>query len=449
MQNKRLTEKATTMDICSTFVEMLQVFSVAMTAPTHANLVELMTGWVFAPRRTVTGMLRAGGTERHHSAFHRMFATAKWSVDSVGLAIYDLIRKLIPQAVIFLAGDDTLLKRRGLKIFGTGMHRDPLLSSRGFTVVRWGHCWVVLCVVIPSPRTPGRHFALPVLARLYLSKSSAVKWNRAYRTKPELMLEMLKAIHRHDESQSLHFLGDSAFTSSSMLKKIPASIAVTGRILCNSRIHAMAPPRAPGQRGRTRVRGERLPTPTEMLDAKGLRRIDLELYENTKYRMRLAEQNGYLYNAPKRQVKVVAAEHLRGGRGREVFYSTVTDAKAEQILHWFSWRWPIEVTFHDSKQHLGLGEAENRKPKAVRRTVPTGLMMYSLVVLWHECIRKKPAPNLRRWAGKDHASFAEMVAAIRIDSLAEIKRKHLSTPGIPPGIHKLLKPLEYLIALAA
>jgi SRSO17 transposase len=436
------------MDICSSFVQMLQVFSVAMTAPTHAGLVELMTGWVFAPRRTIMGMLRAGGVDRHHSAFHRIFATAKWSIDGVGLAVYDLIRKLLPQATVFLAGDDTLLNRRGLKMFGAGMHRDPLLSSRGFTVVRWGHCWVVLCVVIESPRTRGRYFALPILARLYLNKKASEKWNRAYRTKPEMMLEMLKLVLAHDPGQPLHFLGDCAFTSSSMLKKIPPEIAVTGRIGSNSRIHAPAPPRKEG-RGRPRVRGERLDTPDEMLDAKGLQRVDLKLYNNTQYKVRLAEQKGYLYNAPKRAVKVVAIEHQRGGRGREVFYSTETDAAATMILLWFSWRWPIEVTFHDSKQHLGVGEAENRKTKAVRRTVPTGLLMYSLVVLWHECIRKKSAPSLRKWTGKEHASFPEMVAALRTDSLADFKRKHLSTPGIPRAVHKLLKPLEYLIALAA
>ena len=39
-----------------------------------------------------------------------------------------------------------------------------------------------------------------------------------------------------------------------------------------------------------------------------------------------------LFKAPKRQVKVVAIEHLRGGRGREVFYSTEHTAEAEQIL---------------------------------------------------------------------------------------------------------------------
>jgi len=395
------------MDICSSFAPLLQVFAVAMTAPTHANLVELINGWVFAPRRTIMGMVRAGGSERHHSTFHRIFATATWSIDTVGLAVYDLIRKLLPQEIVFLAGDDTLLNRRGLKIFGAGMHRDPLLSSRSFTVVRWGHCWVVLCVVIESPRTQGRYFALPILARLYLNKKASDKWNRVYRTKPEMMLEMLKLVQVHDREQPLHFLGDSAFTSSSMLNRIPVEIAVTGRIGCNSRIHAPAPPRTAG-RGRPRVRGERLDTPGEMLDVKGLQRVDLKLYDSTE-----------------------------------------TNAAATMILLWFSWRWPIEVTFHDSKQHLGLGEAENRKTKAVRRTVPTGLLMYSLVVLWHECIRKKPAPHLRKWTGKEHASFAEMVAALRIDSLADFKRKHLSTPGIPQAVHKLLKPLEYLIALAA
>ncbi len=247
------------MDMCSSCVPMLQVFSVAMTVPTHANFVELMTGWVFAPRRTVLGMLRAGGTERHHSAVHRMFAQAKWSVDKVGLAVFDLIRKLVPQETVFLAGDDTLLNRQGLKIFGTGMHRDPMLSSHSFTVVRWGHCWVVLCVIIESPRSKGRYFALPILARLYLSKTAAKKWKRTYRTTPDLMLQMLERVHAHDRQQSLHFPGDSA----SMLSRMPVDIDVTGRVLCNSRIHGPLPVAPQGQRGRKRVRGERLATPAE------------------------------------------------------------------------------------------------------------------------------------------------------------------------------------------
>jgi hypothetical protein len=42
-----------------------------------------------------------------------------------------------------------------------------------------------------------------------------------------------------------------------------------------------------------------------------------------------------------------------------------------------------------------------------------------------------------------------MLAALRADSLRQLKQKYLSTPGIHPGIHKFIEPLEYLIALSA
>ena len=56
------------MDIVGSFADLLQVFAVTMTPATQKNMLELFTGWVFAPNRTITGMLRAAGTDRHHSA---------------------------------------------------------------------------------------------------------------------------------------------------------------------------------------------------------------------------------------------------------------------------------------------------------------------------------------------------------------------------------------------
>ena len=73
----------------------------------------------------------------------------------------------------------------------------PCLSSRSHMVTRWGHCWVVLSLVIESPRTPGRYFALPIMMRLYLNKSTAAKWNRKYRSKTDLMIEMLQCVEKH------------------------------------------------------------------------------------------------------------------------------------------------------------------------------------------------------------------------------------------------------------
>ena len=43
--------------------------------------------------------------------------------------------------------DDTLAQKRGSKMLGTGMHHDPLLSSRGRKVLNGGHSWVVSSVI--------------------------------------------------------------------------------------------------------------------------------------------------------------------------------------------------------------------------------------------------------------------------------------------------------------
>jgi hypothetical protein len=437
------------MDIVYSFERLLQVFMLAMTEPTAESFRQLVAGWMFAPRRSLMGMIRASGVDRHHAAFHRVFSAARWSLDEVGLRLFDLILRLAPQRIVFLAGDDTLISRRGLKIFGTGMHRDPCLSSRSHTVTRWGHCWVVLTVVIESPRTPGRYFALPVLARLYLNHQAAAKWRRTYRSKTDLMIEMLQRIEGHASGKALHFLGDSAYTAPAVLARIPTRIDVTGRAHLDARLHAAPSPRREGRRGRPRVRGGRLPTPHELLEQAGLKRRKLSLYQGRPYQVRTAQIEARFFRTPERKVNVVAVEHLRGGRGKEVFYSTCVGASVEQILQWFSRRWPVEVTFHDAKQHLGVGEPQNRTRQAARRTAATGFLLYSLVTLWHECLRPQPAPSLRNWRGKSAASFADMLAALRADSFHQFTQQHLSTLANLPAVQKLLRPLEHILQLAA
>ena len=141
--------KEAPVSLVPSFVDLLQPLSCAMTCPTFDSLLTVLTGWVFARRRTVTGMILAAGAAvgaKHHSAYHRLFAAARWSLDELGLAVFSLVLPLV-DGVVLLAVDDTLARKRGLKVFGVGMHHDPLLSSRKKTITNWAHCWVVLGVV--------------------------------------------------------------------------------------------------------------------------------------------------------------------------------------------------------------------------------------------------------------------------------------------------------------
>lgn len=159
-----------------------------------------------------------------------------------------------------------------------------------------------------------------------------------------------------------------------MLGQLPSSVEVTGRVASNVRIHGAVPKPRPGQVGRRRIRGDRLPTPQQMLKAKRLPRLKIKLSDDSVSRVRVATQVGWCYKSPNRQVRVIALEHLRGGRGIEVFYTTDLEANVETVLRRYSWRWGIEVTFHDTKTHLGITEPQNRTTRAARRTAAMGFL---------------------------------------------------------------------------
>ena len=49
------------MALVPSFLALLQPFAGLMSAPTFGNFVTLLTGWVFAERRNVTGLIEAAG----------------------------------------------------------------------------------------------------------------------------------------------------------------------------------------------------------------------------------------------------------------------------------------------------------------------------------------------------------------------------------------------------
>lgn len=435
------------MELVPGFVLLLQGLSATMTAPTFASLTTVMTGWVFASRRTVTRMILAAGeaAEKHYSSYHRLFSTACWSLDALGLAMFDLIEPFLGD-VVMLGLDDTLARKRGLKMFGTGMHHDPLLSSRSKAITNWGHSWVVLGVIVELPFRRGHYYCLPILFRLYLNKNSAAKHRRVYRTRPELAVEMLHLLCNHRKSKRFNVIADSAYGGQSVLLRLPKNCDLTSRLVKDARLYDARPERQPGTNGRPRKRGERLPTPQQMLAGR-CRHVTLNIYGRTQD-ARLVDRMAYVHVAPERPLRVVAVEAVRGGRGQEVFYSTCSEATAEQVIVWYAMRWSLEVTNHDSKQHLGFNEPQGWTRRSVERTAPLAMLLYSLVVLWfaregHRSWRPLVCPW---YTSKTAPSFADMLGTLRRMSV----REQVSTLALRgPGSRKIQQLLENAVTMAA
>lgn len=436
------------MALVPSFVALLQALAGVMSTPSFTSLVTVLTGWVFARRRTVTGMILAAGAvgAKHHSAFHRLFAAAQWSLDELGFGVFGLIERWREPGVILLALDDTLARKCGKKVFGAGMHHDPRLSSRGMAVMNWGHSWVQLGVLVNFRFAPERWFCLPILFRLYRNRQTVAKRGGCYRTRPELALEVLHRLCTHAPRLRFHVVADAAYGGQNVLKYLPLNCHLTSRLVMDARLYDAPPPRRRGQGGRPRRRGRRLPTPEQMLQQRA-RRLTLHIYGRDD-RVRIAAALARVHAVSWRRLRVVAVEPLTGGRPRQAFYSTDLSLTAEQILILYARRWAIEQAFQESKTHLGFEEPQGWTRRAVERTAPTGMLLYSLIVLWFAAAGHQTYQPLHRpWYTQKRApSFADMLTTLRRDSVRGVV---LHTPLRGRGRRKLLDTLIHLAQQAA
>jgi len=94
---------------------------------------------------------------------------------------------------------------------------------------------------------------------------------------------------------------------------------------------------------------------------------------------------------------------------------TDLDTPPEQIVAWFVLRWQVEVTFEESRRHLGVETQRQWSDLAILRTTPALLGLFSLVTLLvHRLLQGKDLPTRQAaWYQKAHPSFSDTLAFLR------------------------------------
>jgi hypothetical protein len=457
------------MELTNSFETLLRIFSPVFTEPSFQTFRLLMTGWILSVRhRYVTDLIISSDSvgNGHFSDYHRFFSQAVWNIDSLWKLLATLIvDRLIGQdATIILAGDDTLCRKRGLGIFGTGMHHDALSSSKSKKICHWGHDWVDLCIVIANPWwAPTKVFSLPICMRLYRNKQGLTKGKRkskkkptasqahaaskqakkaaaakkkaaanarknhkrdakAHKTRPELMAEMVAIVAAWFPDRKFILVVDSLYSGKSVLSKLPENFDLIGPVHARAALYAPAPKETTLRRGPRRKKGERLK------DAAAWEK-DSSRWQTLHYNqyglhgsLRVKTRTGLYYRAGNdRLLRLVLSQDTVGQRPTRIFYSTNVGMQPREILSIFSQRWSIEVTHFDCKQHLGLEDPANRTPLAVQRTAPMAMFLYSLTIVWfatdgHVDLRFPERPWYH-W--KSEPSFADMLTTLRRKSWDE------------------------------
>jgi hypothetical protein len=356
------------------------------------------------------------------------------TLDQVGLIVFLLLKGLLPEGTIKLSLDDTEAHKRGLKVYGVGMHHDPMRSTRKKPVLTWGHCWVTLAVIVQLPCCPDRVFSLPILFRLHLNQDASARARRAHRTRTELAVGLLEVLCTAHPELHFHLVADTTYGGESVLGHLPANCDLTSRLPMNARLYEAPPAREPGTRGRPRKRGAKLPTPAQMLRQRG-HRVTHAVY-GCKQKARVVDAVARWHRVPERPLKVIAVEPLRGGRPDQAFYSTRVEDTAAQVIVRYAGRWSIEETNRGDKGDLGFEEPQGWSRLAVLRTAPIAMLLYSLIVLWFARVgHTLYCPLVRPWyLHKTQPSFADMLRTLRRQSMLAMISAQVGERALPQNL---------------
>ena len=355
------------------------------TAPSFRTFCGLAAGLAGqVRRRTVVGMLLGAGLGRAwpHDRAHYFFARARWQVDELGLAVARLVVLLLvpPADPLTVAVDDSVFRRSGRKVYGAGWQYDG--SSPSQNKLSFGTCFVTCGIVVRLPFCT-RPVCLPVLARLVLpgTKVRGTKKKAAPvpGTKVAAAAALVALLAAAFPGRGIDVVADAAYHGPA-LKHLPPSVTWTCRLRANAVLYEPAPPRPAGTRGRPRRKGERLGTPGQLAAAARWTPATVRAYSRDQD-IRLAGITCLWYGSlDTRTIRVILA---RDRAGLLALVTTDLAATPAALVERYAARWSIEQAFADARNILGAGEARNRTPRAVERTVPFALLTCTLIITWY------------------------------------------------------------------
>jgi SRSO17 transposase len=409
---------------------LLSLFSYCFTQPTFQTFRAMVVGQIAQTRlRTVCGMLvgaRLSGSW-HHARAHRFFSLADWSADELGLRLAQLIvsRLLGADDPLVVPVDDSLLKRRGRRVFGCFWHHDATANSKAGAVA-WGNNWVTAGINVKLAFCE-RTICLPVLFRLWRPKRKEIakgKPDPERPSKPQLARELLCLLAARFPGRAIHMVGDAAYATGAFAG-LPANVTITSRLKSNAALYRLPPPRPPKEqrkRGRPPSKGAQLPKLDQIATdpATKWRTTTVRRYGKSEQVIVHAFQCLWYEAFGSEPVQVVIIQDATKSSGYELaLVSTDLDASAAQLIERYAERWPTEVAYEEAKEIFGIGEARNRTEKAVQRTVPLQFICMSLAIIWYALHGHHPDDvtqhrTLRPWyLTKTAPSFADMLAKLR------------------------------------
>ena len=404
-------------------LNLVIAFAPLFSKPVFEHAKVLLVGAILSPAsRTVTQALRVMGKadDPHFQNYHRVLNRAEWSALQGGRILFEmLVRFFVPTGEIVIGYDETIERRWGRRIKARGIYRDAVRSSRSHFVKTSGLRWLSF-MLLSEVRFAKRVWALPFLTVLCPSERYDRERGIRHRKLTDRARQAIEMIARWLPERELIFVGDSSFAALDLLNAVRRKVTMITRLRLDAALYEPAPPKKPGQKGRPRKKGQRLPTLQQIAE------------DAQTCWQKLTVSNWY--GEGEREIEIVSGTCVWYHVGKEVvpirwvlirdpqeefetqaLLSTKTDAMPDQIISWFLKRWQVEVTFEEARRHLGVETNRQWSDKAINRTTPCLFGMYSLITMLAEELdgQKKLPVRQAAWYEKEAATFSDAIGQVR------------------------------------
>jgi len=369
--------------------------------------------------------------ERRFHRYHRVLSRANWSSREVGrLLLGLLVEAFVPEGDPLVVGiDETLERRYGRKISARGVYRDPVRSTHETFVKSSGLRWVCAMLLVEIPWA-SRVWALPFLSVLAPSERYATQRGKRHKKITEWAWQLLLVLRRWYPEREIVAVADRAYASLKLLSRcrsLSKPVTFIARLRLDAALYEPAPVRCPGQRGRPRIKGERLPNLSEVAEDPNTAWEPTQIanwYGSGERTVEIASETAVWYSTGLFAVPVrwVLVRDPEGEFNTQALLCTNLEADPKKIVCWFVMRWQLEVTFQEVRRHLGFETQRQWSELAIRRTTPALLGLFSLVTLFAHRRMRQAAGAFRRRAGwypKARPTFADALALVRKELWAQ------------------------------
>jgi hypothetical protein len=431
----------------SEYLTLIATFAPVFSDRVWQHVQGLLIGAILAPgKRTVTSVLRVIGLSRtqHFQNYHRVLNRAVWSsLELSRRLLVLLVDTFVATGVIVMGLDDTIERRRGVKIKAKGIYRDPLRSSHSHFVKASGLRWLSLMLLAPIPWAQ-RVWALPFLSVLAPSERYYQGKRRQHKKLTDWARQMVLQVRRWLPQRRLVIVADSSFAAIELLAGLPKlaqPICVITRFRLDAALYKPAPRRKPGQQGRTRKKGTRLPTLEHVLhNSKTIwKRLTIKhWYGEGRRKIEIVSDTAVWYHPglPALPIRWVLIRDPKGKFKPQALLCTDLDATPKRIVEWFVMRWQLEVTLQEARAHLGVETQRQWSDAAIARTTPALLGLFSLVTLLaHRSTRRRKLPiRQAAWYHKVWPTFSDALAVVRYTLWCYLS---FPTSGSAPDVAKV------------